>query len=309
MYGVAEIIRKTPEGFKPARQIDDGEAWLSDLLARARDKVVCEPVILSPSRAAALMARNAENRTLSKKLVDLLAADILNGHWQFNGETIIVADTGELNDGQHRCQAVIDSGEAVETMLVAGVPRRARMTTDQGRARKVSDFAHMSGMKYAALSSSVASNLLVIEKYGAIPRGYRVGGDRAGTTTRQEVLEYGRRHLSEIESAVEFVLRLGKAISVVGSPTRFAVAYIIICRACVDTPTVARFFEKLGSGEGISKQDAVWQVRERLISDRQAQSQTPFKFMEAVIKGWNSERSGARGSRLMLNGTWPKIMG
>ena len=83
---------------------------------------------LTPKLAKELLLCNFDNRPISIKRVESFAADIRDGRWEFNGETIIVADTGEMNDGQHRCHAVIMADKSIPTLLVKGVSRASRFT-------------------------------------------------------------------------------------------------------------------------------------------------------------------------------------
>lgn len=45
---------------------------------------------------------NEHNRPLNESWAKSIASDILDQHWQFNGETIIISETGQVLSGQHR---------------------------------------------------------------------------------------------------------------------------------------------------------------------------------------------------------------
>jgi len=52
--------------------------------------------------------------------VERIAKQIRQGKWKYNGDTIKIAATGDVLDGQHRLWAIIESKTAVETVIVYG---------------------------------------------------------------------------------------------------------------------------------------------------------------------------------------------
>ena len=54
--------------------------------------------IITPDHAKALLAKNVANRKLSEQTYGQYKRDIINGDWQLNGETIKIAEDGELID-------------------------------------------------------------------------------------------------------------------------------------------------------------------------------------------------------------------
>jgi len=127
----------------PAAQL---EAWLQ----RGRDEVFSVTTELTPELAQLLLDRNADNRPVSVQAAGVrnvasYAAAMWRGEWMLNGSTLVVANTGELNDGQHRCMACIEADVSVPITIVFGVDRDTRTTLDQGRARSPGDILAMVG--------------------------------------------------------------------------------------------------------------------------------------------------------------------
>ena len=79
-------------------------------------------VLLTPERAEELLENNHHNRKITQQRVREYSKEMMSGLWLYNGESIIVSESGRLLDGQHRLLAVIDSGVTIETELVEGVP-------------------------------------------------------------------------------------------------------------------------------------------------------------------------------------------
>jgi hypothetical protein len=101
--------------------------------------------IIGPDEAKTLLAINTRNRHVSPRIVASLARDMTDGKWQMNGESIKVSASGKLLDGQHRLLAVIESGEAIETLIVRGLDESSQDTVDIGHHRSFADILSLNG--------------------------------------------------------------------------------------------------------------------------------------------------------------------
>ena len=63
-----------------------------------------EVITLTPEMATELLELNKHNRPLSDGHVRRIAAQIQEGKWKFNGDTIKIAVDHSVLDGQHRVQ-------------------------------------------------------------------------------------------------------------------------------------------------------------------------------------------------------------
>ena len=94
------------------------------------DELVTE---ITPADAANLLSTIKNNRRLNDVVVNKYLRDISSGRW--NPYSIIkIADTGELNDGQHRLTACVKAGTPIQAIVVR-VPREDILTTDIGTKR------------------------------------------------------------------------------------------------------------------------------------------------------------------------------
>lgn len=111
------------------------ESWLK----RGRSEVFTVVHIVTPDLARLLLAHNDANRPVAwngfPRSVAAYAGAMKRGEWALNGEAIIVANNGELNDGQHRLHGVIQAQCGVPMQITFGVERDTRHTVDQGIAR------------------------------------------------------------------------------------------------------------------------------------------------------------------------------
>lgn len=301
------IMRKTGDIFKHADDIDDGKQWLAELVNRARSGLISEPVILSPSRAQALLDANPGNRTISEALVDTIAADILAGRWAFNGESIIVSDTGEMNDGQHRCCGVVRAGKAIETLLVAGVPRKARTTVDTGKARGVQDFLAMNGIGDPNHTAAIAAILFAFSINGVSKqKGARQANifKTSAKPTKAAILSYARANLADIDRGRAFIQN---NCTKVCSYSRLVAMLILIARATGDWDGAANYIQALVSGESLKVRSAAYVARERLLKEKMDGTQSPVRAFEIILRGWNFHRTKQSIRHITITGELPQI--
>lgn len=118
-------------------------------LAQSSEMVLqprAEVILMTPDRARALLKRNASNRKLRDYHVKRIARLIQGKRWRFNGDTIKIDFEGNLQDGQHRLQAIILTETPCLLVVVTGVERAAFATIDTMRVpRSYGDVVHLKG--------------------------------------------------------------------------------------------------------------------------------------------------------------------
>jgi hypothetical protein len=124
-------------------------------------KLTHEIVIITPEMAKEWLDKSKfDNRNISRTNLNRIKKDIENGMWVFDGNPIRFNSEGDVIDGQHRLQAVIQTGKPIRSMVIVGIADRAKLTIDTGNTRKTSDILHFSGVKNS-VPMSVAARLLV----------------------------------------------------------------------------------------------------------------------------------------------------
>lgn len=114
---------------------------------------------LSPEIAQILVQNNQDNRPISPRGLAMRMRDIADGRWQVNGENVIISTDGKMNDGQHRCWAVILTGRAIRTLFTFGIARSTRNSVDGGIKRQAGAQAQMSGVKAGRHKIAVTSEI------------------------------------------------------------------------------------------------------------------------------------------------------
>ena len=95
---------------------------------------------ITPQIAAEYLTHNvANNRTLRRELVEMLACDMANGAFKCTHQGIAFDDKGNLIDGQHRLNAVLLAQVPVQMMVTRGLQTDAINIIDKGAARSLHD--------------------------------------------------------------------------------------------------------------------------------------------------------------------------
>ena len=69
---------------------------------------------IGPDQPKAILATNLKNRDLSQSFVNRYASDMANGKWSDGASMIRIDTNGNLQDGQHRLEAILQSGTTQE---------------------------------------------------------------------------------------------------------------------------------------------------------------------------------------------------
>lgn len=265
-------------------------AWLDKVVEKSQSGVVTEVVDLTPELARALLAKNPENRTISEKTVENYTRDIKHGAWQFNGEPVIVSKDGMMNDGQHRCMAVVLSGRAIKVCLIVGVDRSTRTTLDQGRIRTMGDYLSMDGHAYSNSLAVTARMVWQWQNYSL------VSGSGKYRPTKSEILTIVG-NTPKIERSIHAVSRY--SIAAVGSLGMMAFCHFAFSVAAPASEAEA-FLAALSSGENLSTNSPILYVRNRLLAEKSRLK--VGERAELIFKAWNAWRRGESVKSIPLVG-------
>lgn len=266
-------------------------AWLASRVASAQVAPVTEIVTVTPVLATILLEKNPANRNISEIAVERIARDLKGGRWEFNGETIIVAKDGSLNDGQHRMKAVVETGMPLRTVMVFGAERSSRMTLDTGIARTVGHFLKMDGYHDTNALGSVANYVCQYRE-----RQY-IGAGGTNRPTKAEVLLAVKYYGQDMTDSLSFVSRNG--VGAVCSKSILAFSHWAIWRAA-GRHAADDYLDKLIEGTELKKDNPVLYCRNRLIEMRG--SARVGDKVELILRAWNLYRRGDRAIRIPVNG-------
>lgn len=95
--------------------------------------------IITPEIAQQYLLFNTSNRTLRKSLVSQYARDMSAGNWKLTHQGVAFNCDGTLLDGQHRLQAIIESGVAVRMVVARGIDTKSQLVMDDHAKRSAGD--------------------------------------------------------------------------------------------------------------------------------------------------------------------------
>lgn len=131
---------------------------------------------ITPEMAKEMLANNKINRKLDRGRVAMYAADMKAGKWELNGEAIVFYCNGNLKDGQHRLNAIIESGIPVKMLVVTDVPNDS-IIHDRGKIRTVANVLDLAGYESLAKSTQGVGTInFLYERLGpnARPTDYQI---------------------------------------------------------------------------------------------------------------------------------------
>lgn len=269
--------------------------WLDAQVAASKHQISTQIVDLTPELAHVLLNRNPSNRKISDRVAATYARDIRNGAWLFNGEPVIVSREGLLNDGQHRCEAVIRAEAPIKVVLIIGVDRSTRTTLDQGKVRTVGDYLNMEGFVNSTQLAAAANYHWQYRTYG------RLSNETRMKPTKSETMHEAYMY-SGLENSVSVASK--KGASLVGGIPFLAFCHFVFSQ--VNSGAADRFIDMMIYGEGLKKGDPILYVRNRIMMER-GKRRVAVKS-EMVFKAWNAFRRGEKVTYLKtVGGPLPKV--
>lgn len=254
--------------------------WLDEVIEKSKGRITAMTVDLTPDLASVLLERNPHNRKIRSGKVDDFASDMEHDAWPLNGEPIIVSGDGLLNDGQHRCAAVVKSGKTIKTLMVVGVARDTRVTLDQGENRKVPDYLSMEGYTNTNNLAATAKMLWQYRTYGFMSHNSKMRPTR-----------------SEVHAVVRETPGLARSLAAIDRKNARALASLSVLAVChhlfsqMSKPeNVSFFFDSLIDGASLERGDPILNVRNRLLTDGRVMR--PHEKVELLVRAWNAHRLG-----------------
>lgn len=101
---------------------------------------------ITPAIAAEYLKNNQTNRALSMATVKSYSETMKRGEWLLNGESIDFDWNNNLLNGQHRLQAIVKSGQSIQTFVVRNLDPKVYTSYDCGRSRDAGQLIGMQGV-------------------------------------------------------------------------------------------------------------------------------------------------------------------
>lgn len=268
-------------------------AWFVDMVEKSNGGPAMHIIDLTPNLAKFILDVNKDNRSVRNVKVAQYAADMAAGNWALNGEPIIISKDGNLNDGQHRCLAVLESNTSVPAILMFGVERETRLTLDQGAMRSASDILAMDSVPNAATAAAIARMAIAYDRNSG--KGLTDSGKVTTAEVKARVQNDGAIALAATFAATNsHYSRAFAAGSVIGF------TFYILSK--IDRREAEWFLERVCRGDGLKIKDPAHTVREKLTGEGRVPRDRKINF---IFKAWNFHRRGMKVARESLNSTLP----
>lgn len=230
---------------------------------------------ITPKIAAGILSKNTKNRRINQYRVNLYADDMRAGRWRTTAEAIIIDKNGELQNGQHRLQAVIKANIPVEFTVITGADPADMDYIDVGVPRSAANALDLHGIPNTHVYAAAAVRIIRLDKFANTTTkwtGYN-------TPSKPEVVEWVRDHHHE--------LSLETGIPKLAGSTLIALKYLV--NRDSEVPDLWDDFNgPLHSGANLGEGDPRLALRNRGLGDnppkKWGQGQSD---MFAAILTWN----------------------
>lgn len=291
-----DLIRpKALTSIREVKPVSGTVHWLNECIERGKRELFTEVVTVTPALANVILNRNPENRRIRPAKLAQFTADIRAGRWALNGETIVIAKTGELNNGQHRLNAIIEANTPTPIIFAFGVERETRLTVDQGGARSAADYLGMEGTPNSTAVASIARLIIGYEQSG------RDNITRANQVTNAEVRERAGRD-EALHASASFAVHHVKSTRPFAAPAIIGFCHYILTDEHAGDADA--YMAQICTGESLKKTDPAFVVRDRLLSLGRNREHK----IEIILRGWNSYRANRPLKLVKIYGNFPALV-
>lgn len=273
-----------------------------------KEPLKAEIVQVTPAIAREWLKKNHDNRPVTKSHVRLLASQMESGEWKMTGEAIQFSDTDRLIDGQHRLEAIVQSGATIPMLVVHGVPDESQPAIDTGKTRSAGDVLSMNNIPNHTITAAMIKNFL---RYKSDITSY--GGDKKLYHTNQKVLSTYNEDATKYREAALYAQKLYKASGGL-LPASVAGGFILLF---MDKSTGGRFapvqafFDKLLLGKNRDFESTSHVLYKKLLHAKANRIRIAQRELYGMmVKTWNSEIEGRYIQHLGMkeNEALPKIL-
>lgn len=236
---------------------------------------------VTPEKADEWLARNTDNRNMSKNVVARYARDMRTGDWLENGSAISFGEDGTLLNGQHRLAAVVQSNRSIIALVVRNLPSKSQDTMDDLKKRSLADTFGFHGFKNATSAAAITRRVLLWQN------GIRTNNG-SYQPTKAESLDIMRTDHT-LAVAIDAAAAMSKRNLV--SPSIVGLTWWLFWN--IDENECSEFWSSLHTGANLETDSPIYMVREQIISAKAKAERVPeTAFLAYIIQAWNHWRAG-----------------
>jgi hypothetical protein len=237
-------------------------------------------VKITPSLSKDWLEQNRNFRQPTESHIDKMAADILAGKWDENGETIKFNTNDELVDGQNRLMACIKAGKPFTSVVVYGV--KSDLNIDVGSKRALKHYLIRLGITtYANQFSASLRNLYSLRKRGQI----YAGGIGTHAPTNSQLVDF-------LKGEPDLYKSVTRTASINLVPTSI-LAPLFLCFSERDSALAEKYLSAIDGKLELKNTDPAIMLRDKFQVDKGSKYRMSIRSKAAyVIIAWNHWRSG-----------------
>jgi hypothetical protein len=266
---------------------------------RIDGRITAQRVRLTPKLAQAFLdTRSSGQRPIKAYHIRMLDNQLNNGCMMLNGETIVFDSNGCMVNGQHRCQAVVNTGVSFDVIVIRGVDPASVKTFDGGSRRSARDYLKGRGYPNAGDLATAVGMLYRYEHGDAF--------DYTIAISNPLIDEVLNRH-EGLSDSISF--NYGCRALCFGMANAGFAHYLFRGR---DAKAADTMFRSLASGQDLKASSPILTLREHLIRMRRIESRVDYRRKEVVtclVLTWNAirERKPLRSMRFDSRDKLPTI--
>lgn len=242
---------------------------------------------IDADHAKKMLEKNTCNRRLSNDRVVEIMGWIRKGQWRLTTDAIGFSSDGNLINGQHRLHAIVKTGKPVDLLVATGLEPDAFNVIDTVKVRSAADVLGVNDYASPAIKSAIIRFVMTWQKqkYAALTvSGYR--------PTNQEVLDFADRNRDKINAACTVAQQTTSKFR--GLSARY-IGGLYWVFADLDKDSAETFFKYFQDGVGLTPNDPILVLRQKLIGNLAAYTKAPIPALLAwTIIAWNHTRSGKK---------------
>ena len=211
-------------------------------------------ITVTPKMAAAWLENNENNRPMSRAAVENHKRNLINKTFRTTHQGIGLDTNGRLRDGQHRLQAIVETGISATMLVTEGLTDSDLQAIDDGRKRTAHDILSM------AHQGTVSAYTTALTREMFIGGWHFAEGGKRRVPSRQELIDFYGEHVEAIEYAAD---RLKSQSS--GLRVSYIGAVIARARAHVSERKLSQFAKTLSTGMGTDDMELVIKLRNHIL--------------------------------------------
>lgn len=252
-------------------------------------KVEIEIVAIDPEFAQALLDTMVINRGLKKKTKDGMVREMHAGQFPFCADPIRINDRGELDDGEHRLTAIVESGTTQNMLIAWGMAPENRIRYDSGTSRRPGDQVRIVLKRPNTAALAAISSLLIRWRAGDL-----VSQQLKPTIAEQFAFIEQNLDILQVAQNIQESVRRGVGVNT----SSIGASFVTFHR--INPAEAEKFYETLASGEGLKVGQPVHTLRQALTLRQKPEHWSQTKQVFAHVRMWNAQRRGETMGKLQF---------